>query len=103
MQGPPPKGFGDEERKRIADAIKGESRTVFLTTWDVRQGGPFGGNLMSPKYALSDMLMNDWGVTVDSAYRVTWIEPDPRNPDKIGVNTERFTVMPLNSFTDQPI
>jgi len=103
MQAPPPKGFGDEERKRIADALKGESRAIFLTTWDVRQGGPFGGGLVSPKYALSDMLKNDWGVTVDSQYRVTWIEPDPRRPDKIGVNGERFTVIPLNSFTDQPI
>lgn len=103
MQAPPPKGFGDEERKRIADALKGESRAVYLTTWDVRQGGPFGGGLTSPKYALSDMLKNQWGVTVDSQYRITWIEPDPRNPDKIGVNGEKFTVIPLNSFTDQPI
>lgn len=103
MQGPPPKGFGDEERKRIADALKGESRAIYLTTWDVRQGGPFGGSLSSPPYALAAMLKNQWGVTVDSQYRVTWIEPDPRQPDKIGVNGERFTVIPLNSFTDQPI
>jgi hypothetical protein len=103
MQQAPPKSFGDAERKKIADALQGESRAIFLITWDVRPGGPFGGGFTTPRYALDDYLRETWGVTVESGYRITWVVPDPRNPDKLSVDAERFQMMPLNSFTDHPI
>lgn len=103
MGGAPPKGFGDEERSRLAKALAGDSRAVFLATWDVRPGGPFGGSFMSPRYALDDYLRETWGVTIDGSYRVTWIEPDPRDPNRMSVNADRFQFMPLNSFTQHPI
>lgn len=103
QQQAPPKAFGDPERQKIAEALKGETRSVFLVTWDVRPGGPFGGGFMTPRYALDDYLKDNWGVTVESGYRVTWVVPDNRNPDKLSVDAERFQMMPLNSFTDQPI
>src|SRR5262249_61433933 len=65
QQQAPPKSFGEPERKKIADALKGESRAIFLITWDVRPGGPFGGGFSTPRYPLEDYLKNTWGITVE--------------------------------------
>ncbi|MFO0973047.1 MAG: hypothetical protein U1A27_06375 [Phycisphaerae bacterium] len=101
--GPQPKPFGEAEMKKVRDALGKDARAVFLMTWDVIPGGPFGGGFSSPKYVFADYLRDEWGVTVQSDHRITWVIPDNKRPDQISVNAERFTVMPLNYFTDNPI
>lgn len=102
--GPPPgKPFGDAERKRIRDVLAADGRAIFLATWDVRPMGPFGGGFAAPPYELRDMLRDEWGITVEPEYRITWVIPDNRQPNRIGVSGDRFQSMPVNYFTDHPI
>jgi hypothetical protein len=102
--GPPPtQPFGEGERRKLVDAIGVGGRAIFLITWDVRPAGPFGFGLETPPYDLADLLRSQWGIGVRNEYRITWVIPDSRRPDQIGVSASRFQMIPANYFTNHPI
>ncbi len=101
--GPPPKSFGPEQIQRIREVLTKDARAVFLTSWDVMTASPFGGGLSTRQYALADLLRDDWGLIVEPEYRITWIIPDPRRPNQVGVSVDRFELMTVNYFTEHPV
>jgi hypothetical protein len=101
-QPPNEKTFGEPQRQRIRDLLNNDANMVFLATWEARGGG-FGGPPSTPPYGYAPLLDQDWGITVDNAKRIVWLEPDRRDPRSFGVKGQRFGHMPAGGFTDHEI
>jgi len=101
----PPQGpvFGEEHRKTIRDLLDGDARMIFLATWEIIRGGPFGGPTKTPPYGYGQLLEEDWGIKLDNSRRIVWIEPDRQKANTLSVVPRRFNHMPAGRFLDHPI
>jgi len=102
QQAPMPQ-FGPENAKKVTDAIAGGIPAVFLATFSPpRQVSPFMPPASAP-YAWGLYLRDQWGLDVKCDYLVVPAVTDEKTPGKYKVDAERFSYLPLSSFTDQPI
>ena len=102
QQAPVPQ-FGPENARKVTDAIAGGAPAVFLATFSPpRQISPFLPPASAP-YAWGPYLRDQWGLDVKTDYLVVPAVTDEKTPGKYKVDAERFSYLPLSSFTDQPI
>jgi len=101
-QQPNEKVFGEPQRQKIRDLLDNDAKMVFLATWEARGGG-FGGPPSTPPYGYGPLLQQDWGIDVENARRIVWLEPDRRDPKSFGVKGARFSHMPAGGFTEHEI
>ncbi|MFQ5430353.1 MAG: hypothetical protein ACE5E1_08600, partial [Phycisphaerae bacterium] len=99
---PPDQLFNDQHRRRIRDLLDNDGRALFLASWEV-VGGPFGGGFRTPPYGYAPLLEGDWGLRVDNALRVVYVEPDLTTGRGFTVGLPQFQHLPVNGFTDNPI
>ncbi|MBN2562285.1 MAG: hypothetical protein JXQ75_15275 [Phycisphaerae bacterium] len=102
-QQPPGPEFGEEQRQKMRDLLAEDARMIFLATWEVGGGGPFGGPARTPPYGYGPLLANDWGIVVDNSRRVVWIEPDRQKANTFMVAHRLFNHMPAGGFLDHPV
>lgn len=95
--------FGDAQRSIIKGLLDNDARVLFLATWEVRSGGFFGGPPTTPPYGYGPLLESDWGIEVENARRVTWLEPYRSKDNSYQVVPPKFIHMPAAGFTDSPI
>ncbi len=103
QQQPPSPSFGEEHRKKIRDLLDKDARMIFLATWELTSGGPFGGAPMVPPYGYRQLLEEDWGILIDNTQRLVWIEPDRQKPNTFMVVPRRFQHLPTIGFLEHPI
>lgn len=100
---PPDQVFGEKQRKQIKDLLDADATVLFLATWEFRSGGMFGGPPTTPPYGYGPLLESDWGITVESDIRITWVDPDRSKDNSFFVVQRRFPHMPALGFTDHAI
>ncbi len=102
QQAPMPQ-FGPKDAVKVTDAIAGGMPAVFLATFSPpRQVSPFMPPASAP-YAWGPYLKGQWGLEVKTDYLIIPAVTDEKTPGKYKVDAERFSYLPLSSFTDQPI
>ncbi|NLX12312.1 MAG: hypothetical protein GXY44_01480 [Phycisphaerales bacterium] len=94
MRGQDMKSFGEPELAQVREALADNGRALFLCCYTFGQ---------MPEYGYQSYLENEWGVQVDYTYRVLRGVIDSSNPNRYGVNLQRWAYLQLNNFTDHPI
>ncbi len=95
--------FGPVHAKKVIDAIAGGMPAVFLATFSPpRQANRFMPPASTP-YAWGQYLRDQWGVDVKTDHLIVPAVTDEKTPGRYKIDTERFSFLPLSSFTDQPI
>lgn len=100
---PPDQIFGESQRQIIRGLLENNASVLFMATWEVRSSSFFGGPPITPPYGYGSLLDSDWGITVDSSRRITWIDPDRTKANSFFVVPKRFIHMPANGFTESAI
>jgi hypothetical protein len=100
MRTPPIKPFGEEEEGKIRKVLAEGGRAIFPVLWMPRPRSPFAP---PSDYGYDDLLQKDWGIKVDSEYRVIRATQDRRDTSRYMLNAAQLNYMQLNSFTDHPI
>jgi hypothetical protein len=96
--------FGPEHLEKVRTAIDGGTGAIFLTHFhSPRPVGPFGQRLWTPPYPYTDYLKDGWGIEPLNEFMVFPATRDPEQPDRLTLNIEWFSHMPLNAFTDHPV
>ena len=95
--------FGDAERQKVLDAVNGGTAAIFLVKFFFpRQTMMFMPPTSTP-YAYGEYLRNEWGIDPKTDYLVVPAVTDDRYPGRFKVDGQRFSYLPLSSFTDHPI
>lgn len=100
MRMPPVKPFGEEEKAKVKKILAEGGKAIFPVLWMPQPRSPFAPQV---KYDYDDILQEDWGIKVDSEYRVIRAAEDRRDPGRYTLNASQLNFMQLNSFTGHPI
>ncbi len=99
---PTPK-FTDAHRRKVVDAVDRGIPAVFLASFSPpRRMNMFMPPMQTP-YAYGDYLRDEWGIDVLTDYLVIPAVSDEKMPGRYKVDGQRFSYLPLSSFTDHPI
>jgi hypothetical protein len=100
MQMPPVKPFGEEEMAKVKKILADGGKAIFPVLWMPKPRSFFAPQ---PDYAYDEMLQEDWGIKVETDYRVIRAEQDRRDPERYMLNAAQLNYMQMNSFTDHPV
>ena len=97
-------GFTEEHARRVREAVNAGIPAAFLAHY---QSGatpsPFGPVPVEQKYGFEEMLRDDWGIEVQTKYRLVAGVPDETEAGRFRIDPVSFGYLPLSSFTDQEI
>ena len=95
--------FQDTHRQKVIDAINDGIPAIFLATFSPpRQMSMFAPPMQTP-FAYGEYLRKAWGIDVKSDYLVVPAVTDDQMPGRYKVDGQRFSYLPLSSFSDHPI
>jgi hypothetical protein len=98
-QQPQEKSFGEPELTQVKTVLGSSGKGIFLAVYDP----PPGPYAPPEEYAYHKYLNDDWGVDVESNYRIIHGVVDKHDPGRYGINIMQWYYMQLNSFTKHPI
>jgi hypothetical protein len=92
---------------KVKTVIDGGTPAIFLSCYlrpQYRWMQEYGNFLpLQPNDFFGLYLRQDWGVELDSDYRILRVVPDERLPGKYQFDVFRYLYMPLSLFTDHPL
>jgi hypothetical protein len=95
--------FMPEHAEKVAAAIGRGIPAIFLATFSPpRQANMFSPPMAAP-YAWNNYLRDAWGLEAQTDYLVIPAVTDDKTPGKYKVDGQRFSYLPLSSFSDFPI
>jgi len=99
----PMPGFGDEDAKKVTDAIDSGTPAIFLATFLQPRRMSMFTQPMQPPYPYARYLREKWSIDPKTRYLIIPAVVDATMPGRYKVDGQRFGYLPLSTFSDHPI
>ncbi len=90
-------GFGPQHYEALVAAVEDAGRALFLCGWQPSRYNPQAGLAMQTDYPWDEYLSNEWGLKVETSFRVNR-GVRTRDEGRLNLTSSEINYMPLSSF-----